>query len=194
MGERRLPRSGKAIPNMTAERLRSACGSAHHTTYENRRVRHFRWFVSGSDGTRTRDLRRDRPIRVSRQAATRPDEHPYLLGLFTATFLDTAWLHGSLNKGLGHERATQCCLTRKRMRVQFSARHLATARHPSRRRRSATLPQLKGISRKRLNARGRTCSPSTFLDDTLRGWSDAMAEADCHDEPVPVHSAVRLVA
>jgi hypothetical protein len=44
---------------------------------------------------------------------------------------DTAWLHGSPNRCLGHEWATKCCLPSKRMRVKLSARHLATAPYPS---------------------------------------------------------------
>ena len=57
--------------------------------------------------------------------------------------------------------------------------------------RGPTIPQAEGTSRKRVNARGRTCSPSPLLDETLRDWSDAMAEADHHDEPVAVHGAAR---
>jgi hypothetical protein len=42
-------------------------------------------FRDGSDGTRTRDLRRDRPSRAQRRPATNASEQPHLQALFAPT-------------------------------------------------------------------------------------------------------------
>jgi hypothetical protein len=42
-------------------------------------------FEDGSDGTRTRDLRRDRPSRAQRRPATNASEQPHLQALFAPT-------------------------------------------------------------------------------------------------------------
>ena len=49
-----------------------------------RQARSWRVFRDGSDGTRTRDLRRDRPNRARRRPPTNHSERPHLQGSFTS--------------------------------------------------------------------------------------------------------------
>ena len=60
----------------------------------------------GSDGTRTRDLRRDRPSRARRRRATVASEQRYLQVLFVRGWLRSAWLSQASDRRLGHEWAT----------------------------------------------------------------------------------------
>jgi hypothetical protein len=46
----------------------------------------------GSDGTRTRDLRRDRPVRGSRRLTTMDAESLYSCGFSESSRCDSAWL------------------------------------------------------------------------------------------------------
>jgi hypothetical protein len=82
----------------------------------------------GSDGTRTRDLRRDRPVRGLRRAAARPYEHPHLQGLFPVTLLRyrmAPWiLQPAFGPRVGHGMLS---LKPTHHREQFTVRHLRAA-------------------------------------------------------------------
>ena len=68
-----------------------------------------RRFQSGSDGTRTRDLRRDRPSQVRRRVATNVPERLHLQALSAVALRGSALLSQSSSRRLGHEWATKCC-------------------------------------------------------------------------------------
>jgi hypothetical protein len=67
--------------------------------------------LSGSDGTRTRDLRRDRPNRAWRRTSTNRSERPHVQGLSLHGRPCSAWLSRSSNRRLGHKWATRCVAT-----------------------------------------------------------------------------------
>jgi hypothetical protein len=68
------------------------------------------WAGDGSDGTRTRDLRRDRPSRAPRRPATNASERHICRAFQLWSQAGTAWLSQSSNRRLGHEWATRSCL------------------------------------------------------------------------------------
>jgi hypothetical protein len=69
----------------------------------------------GSDGTRTRDLRRDRPSRAQRRPTTKASERAHLQALSSRGWLRSAWLSQPSDRRLGHEWATGSCLQRQRL-------------------------------------------------------------------------------
>ena len=71
-------------------------------------------FYYGSEGTRTRDLRRDRPSRARQHPATNSSGRRHLQVLPRRGRLRSAWLRHSSNRRLGHEWATETCLLRQR--------------------------------------------------------------------------------
>jgi hypothetical protein len=82
---------------------------------------------SGSDGTRTRDLRRDRPSWAQRRPATNASQQAHLQVLSAPGVLRAAWLSQSSNRRLGHEWATKSCLHRQRRDVAGAARRRGEA-------------------------------------------------------------------
>jgi hypothetical protein len=68
----------------------------------------------GSDGTRTRDLRRDRPNQAPRRLVTYSSERRPLQVFFRTSQPGAAWLSQSSNRRLGHEWATKSCRRRQR--------------------------------------------------------------------------------
>jgi hypothetical protein len=70
--------------------------------------------LDGSDGTRTRDLRRDRPSQARRRSATIPSVRHHLQALLPRRLMLSAWLNQSSNRRLGHEWAAKSCLLRQR--------------------------------------------------------------------------------
>ena len=72
----------------------------------------------GSDGTRTRDLRRDRPSRTRRRSTTKVAERPHLQALSPWAPPCSAWLSQSSDGRLGHEWATKCCQLRLHQRSE----------------------------------------------------------------------------
>jgi hypothetical protein len=64
----------------------------------------------GSDGTRTRDLRRDRPSRGQRRPTTTPLNIFICRRFLSRGRLRSAWLSQSSDRRLGHEWATKSCL------------------------------------------------------------------------------------
>jgi hypothetical protein len=80
---RRLPPSGTGTRRLQPGSLCGGCVAGNGSRQSmQRQVPICRHFESGSDGTRTRDLRRDRPIRSQRPPTTNPSELPHLQGLF----------------------------------------------------------------------------------------------------------------
>jgi CheY-like chemotaxis protein len=69
----------------------------------------------GSDGTRTRDLRRDRPNRIQARSAANVAERNHLQALFIRASVSSAWLSQFSSRRLGHERATKCCQPRRQI-------------------------------------------------------------------------------
>jgi hypothetical protein len=76
----------------------------------------------GSDGTRTRDLRRDRPTREWRRTSTNRSERPYLQGTFRPTPTPARMVEPIVNRRLGHEWATTYWLGRPQRRASRSRR------------------------------------------------------------------------
>src|SRR5881396_3966159 len=91
--------------------------------------------IDGSDGTRTRDLRRDRPRRAPPRPATDSSEQAHLQVLFVPTPHPSAWLSQSSRRRLGHEWATETCLHGQR---NADARDVAGAACSAVRRRNST--------------------------------------------------------
>jgi hypothetical protein len=85
--------------------------------------------LSGSDGTRTRDLRRDRPNRVRRQPRTNESEQPHLQGVFAfgqSPFRMAAWiLQPGFGPRMGHAPCGRVRLQTGRRRT-WSATFVAT--------------------------------------------------------------------
>jgi hypothetical protein len=69
------------------------------------RTRRFAGVFNGSDGTRTRDLRRDRPSRAPRHLATNSSERRHLQALCLLSQPGSAWLSQPSSRRLGHEWA-----------------------------------------------------------------------------------------
>ena len=76
-----------------------------------------------SDGTRTRDLRRDRPSWAQRRPATNASEQAHFQVLSALGVLRTAWLSQSSNRRLGYERATKSCLHGQRRPAGVCSEH-----------------------------------------------------------------------
>jgi hypothetical protein len=83
-------------------------------------------FRDGSDGTRTRDLRRDRPSRAQRRPATNASEQPHLQALFAPTppllRMVEPIVQSTFGPRVGHENLSQ------ETTVCRIARHRATRR------------------------------------------------------------------
>ena len=84
-------------------------------------------FSNGSDGTRTRDLRRDRPVRRSRRATTTPDERSHLQGFLLGRFSGyrmASWIvQPAFGPRVGHEM-----LAYKQTRRRWRNSRLTTSR------------------------------------------------------------------
>jgi len=127
----------------------------------------------GSDGTRTRDLRRDRPSRAQRQPAITVSEQLNLEALFAPYRLRSAWLSQSSNRRLGHEWPTKSCLHGQREAGRGTSP--CAARHAERRLNSSSslpcsasnrvatgrlAPRLAGIAGRRREPPGTSCGIS----------------------------------
>jgi hypothetical protein len=85
----------------------------------------------GRDGTRTRDLRRDRPVRLSRRLATMDAESPYSCGLASFSRSDSAWLREVDFRRLLPVCCASCDLYKRRPVTRERRRRTASFRSPA---------------------------------------------------------------
>ena len=108
-------RSASAPPISSARVpfLSFAARALERVLRDDNRICCFTGLLDGSDGTRTRDLRRDRPNRARRRPPTDRSNRPQLQALSRRGRLRLAWLSRTSNRRLGHEWPTDCCIERR---------------------------------------------------------------------------------
>jgi hypothetical protein len=112
------PRSSARRIMLVCRRFRSACGPQFCATkrtsvpaWTTQSLYLQAFHKSGSDRTRTRDLRRDRPTPGRQRQATIPQEQPHLQAFSYRHHFRSAWLSQSSCRCLGHDRATKAVTT-----------------------------------------------------------------------------------
>jgi hypothetical protein len=121
-----------------------------------------RGFRSRSDGTRTRDLRRDRPSQVPRRLGMNSSERLHLQVVLRTSQPASPWLSQASNRRLGHERATNSCLPRQHGAGREDVSRRVTSRRGGSRRQGALHPRAADCT-----VRGPSCTPSRTLELTL---------------------------